>query len=90
MDLGVPVRDGGVSLLWRAFPRSVFDSAEASSAGAAYRGRVIGHYNQLGSVGREAADNFENRAALVAAEIARLEDGTSMPCASTSKPSIGP
>ena len=51
---------------------------------------LAAHHRQLQSWAENCPENFANRAALVGAEIARLEGRDSMPSASTNRPSARP
>ena len=66
------VRDGGVSLLWRAVPRRVLRLAPPTSDSSTVEA-LAAHHRQLEVWAENCPENFENRAALVGAEIARIE-----------------
>ena len=66
------VRNGRISLLRRAFPRRILRFRGSRRAAAALDA-VAAHHRQLGIWAANCPENFENRAALVGAEIARIE-----------------
>ena len=66
------LRDGGISLLRRARPAAFCDSAPAEER-PQHVEALAAHHRQLEVWAENCPENFENRAALVGAEIARLE-----------------
>src|SRR5262249_54477046 len=68
----VELRSRRLSVLPRACARSSFDSASSGQAQQAFDA-LAAHHRQLESWEENCPENFENRAALVGAEIARLE-----------------
>ena len=73
VDIAITVRNGRISLLWRAVPSRLLRSASAGERRQQHLDAVAAHHKQLQLWAANCPENFENRAALVGAEIARLE-----------------
>ena len=73
VDIAITIRDGGVSLLQCAFPRSILGFRIAPTERQQHFEALAAHHRQLEVWAENCPENFENRAALVGAEIARIE-----------------
>ena len=67
------LRNGGISLLRRAVPRGLLRFRGSRSSGQQHLEALAAHHRQLEIWAANCPENFENRAALVGAEIARIE-----------------
>ena len=85
MDLGFTVRNGRVSFLRRAVQAAVLRFCGRRRA-AQHLDAIAAHHRQLQVWAANCPENFENRAALVGAEIARLEGRDFDADASTNRP----
>jgi len=72
LEVTVTPRNRGVLLLWRAFPRGILGFRASRSKKRHFEG-LKAHHNQLKIWAQNCPEKFENRVALVGAEIARIE-----------------
>ena len=90
VDVAIAFRNGGISLLWCACPGGVlrFRVRRASASSISRLWPPITGSSQIWA--ENCPENFENRAALVGAEIARIEGRELDASASTNRPSARP
>ena len=69
----VNVRNGGISLLWCACACGIMGHREPAEARQKHIETLTAHHRQLEVWAENCPENFENRAALVGAEIARID-----------------
>ena len=85
------LRNGGISLLRRAVPRRILRRRSGRTSASSIVEALAAHHRQLQIWAANCPENFENRAALVGAEIARIEGRDARRrCASTNRPSARP
>ena len=73
LDIAITLGSGGISLLRRALPRRILRHRGARPSGQQHLAALAAHHRQLEVWAENCPENFENRAALVGAEIARIE-----------------
>ena len=73
LDVAVILRGGRIPFLWRALREQRFAIGGSRASGPAIWRHLAAHHRQLEVWAENCPENFANRAALVGAEIARLE-----------------